>query len=98
MWTSPNYMSMLGIIAHFPALNGTPLSILLALRRVYGSHSGSNLSDILIQVLNEYELIEKIGWFMLDNCSNNDTMLEHLSIYLFSKGIFSIQINFLFFN
>lgn len=41
-------------------------------------HSGENQVEALWKVIEEYELGEKIGFFTLDNATNNDMCLETL--------------------
>lgn len=41
-------------------------------RRIYRSHSGDNQAAIILDVLNEYEITTKAGYFVCDNASSND--------------------------
>jgi hypothetical protein len=51
---------------------------LIALPFIHGRHTGITLSRIVLEVIQEYEIEEKVGYFMIDNASNNDTMMEEL--------------------
>ena len=42
LWTSPNHIALLGIVAHFADSNGCLNRILLALQEIEGVHSGEN--------------------------------------------------------
>ena len=35
-----------------------------------------------MKVVNDYRIASKIGYFMIDNTRNNDTIMEALSIYI----------------
>ena len=53
---------------------------LLALRCVKGSHSGINQGNLVWTIFTEYDINKLIGYFTLDNASNNLSCLDHLSI------------------
>src|SRR6266850_6839217 len=78
MWTSPNYMSMIAVIAHFASHTGEAKDCLLGLRRVQGSHSGENMAHSIINVIDEYELRGQLGYFVLDNVTSNDTCVREI--------------------
>jgi hypothetical protein len=40
-----------------------------------GSHTGANIAEIVIEVLQEYGIEEKLGYFIGDNTGNNDTLV-----------------------
>jgi len=44
-----------------------------------GSHTGANMAEIVMDVLREYGIEEKLGYFVGDNASNNDTLIRHLA-------------------
>ena len=77
MWTSENQLALLGIVAHY--LDGKKWknqSRLLALKEVEGAHSGENMTAYISEVVNEYEITDKIGFFTLDNAKSNDICLR----------------------
>jgi hypothetical protein len=45
---------------------------LLKLRRLHDSHSGENTASLLIKLLNEYEITNRLRYFILDNAESND--------------------------
>jgi hypothetical protein len=45
---------------------------------------GSNQAELIMKVINSYGIASKVGYFMMDNASNNDTMMEALSICMYS--------------
>jgi hypothetical protein len=40
-----------------------------------------------MQVINDYGIASKVGYFMMDNADNNDTMMEALSIRTYNQFI-----------
>ena len=78
MWTSDSTKSYLAIVGHFVDKDYNIRTILLAFRRVIGSHSGDNMASTINNVITEYEIQNKIGYFVLDNAESNDTCVEAL--------------------
>ena len=77
MWTSENKLALLGVVAHY--LDKTTWknrSRLIALRRITGIYSGENMASHLLEVAQEYEITDKLGFFTLDNAGTNDTCLH----------------------
>jgi hypothetical protein len=76
LWTSPHkQMTILSVVAHFLQPDYTNQAILLALRRLEGSHSGENQAELILDTLRTYN-IEKIGYFVCDNATSNDTAIQ----------------------
>jgi hypothetical protein len=85
LWTSRNMLSLVGIVVHFLDAHGKYYSFLLSLPEQQGSHSGSNIADNVQKIIDEFGLKDKIGYFVLDNATNNDTCMEKLGqIYGFN--------------
>jgi len=40
-----------------------------------------------MEVINDYGIASKVGYFMMDNASNNDTMIEALSTRTYKQFI-----------
>ena len=81
IWTSPNRVLLLGIYGHFFDRNSEKLcKSLLALRPV-ASHSGEAQFETLLDVLQYYGTIRKIGAIVCDNATSNDVLCRILSTY-----------------
>lgn len=78
IWTSPNHFSIISVYGHYISRSGNRCTKLLAFRRVRGDHSGENVANVLWEVFREYRLLGKVGHFVADNASNNDTAIEVL--------------------
>lgn len=46
---------------------------------VDGAHSGENICKAFLHIANDYEIRHKLGYFMMDNASNNDTFMDFIS-------------------
>jgi hypothetical protein len=77
-WTSDSKLPLLGICAHFVNADYELKAALITLPFIHGRYTGVTLSNIVLQVIQEYGIEEKVGYFMMDNASNNDTMMEEL--------------------
>lgn len=76
LWTSNHNGALLAVVGHFVDENYNIRSVILALRRVKGSHSGENVAHIILQVIDEYDLRSQFGYFVLDNAESNDKCVE----------------------
>ncbi|KAK8912270.1 putative AC transposase [Metarhizium anisopliae] len=47
LWTSPNYLAILGVVAHFIDKNGERRAAVLGLRELMGEHSGENMAELI---------------------------------------------------
>ena len=78
LWTSSNAYAFMAVVAHYTDKDYRVQTRLLALRRLYGGHSGENQAELLADVLKDYEIIDRVGYFVTDNASNNDTAIDLL--------------------
>jgi hypothetical protein len=85
MWTSPNFMSYIAVHGHFIDSSGRRRQDLLAFRRVEGSHTAENIKEVVVFILREYQIDteDKMGYFMLDNATNNDLAVKLILQELF---------------
>jgi hypothetical protein len=79
LWTSGNDLALLGAIAHFVTPQGNLEEVLICLKEVDGSHTGENLSQYILQAINDFDITSRLGYFQMDNAPNNDTMLREVS-------------------
>jgi hypothetical protein len=73
LWTSPNHRAFVGIVAHWLDEDLKKQDTLIGLRRVRGSHTGENIAEAVIPLLQMYDLGPKLGYFVGDNIGSNDT-------------------------
>ncbi|KAF5320031.1 hypothetical protein D9758_017720 [Tetrapyrgos nigripes] len=77
-WTSSNQHAFLAIVAHYINENGQLEELLIDFRELSGEHSGENMADAVLKTLELYGLVGKIIAIVMDNASNNDTMMKSL--------------------
>jgi hypothetical protein len=80
LWTSRNLRALLGVNCHFADEFGNLKTFLLALPQQLGPHSGLNIADNIIAIIEHFDISKNIGYFMTDNATNNDTCVEALGI------------------
>jgi hypothetical protein len=54
--------------------------VVLAIKEIEGNHKGENLAPVLIEVIRDWEIAQKLGYMVMDNASNNDTIMQALLI------------------
>ncbi|XWX00783.1 hypothetical protein V2A60_008804 [Cordyceps javanica] len=79
VWTSRKFTSLLGLTVHFLDDGGKLRTFLLGLPRFEGQHSGENLADRVSEIIHEYDLNDRVGYFITDNAKSNDTCLDELA-------------------
>jgi hypothetical protein len=80
LWTSPNSLAILGVVAHYVTEDGQLEHHVLALKDIDSEHDGSHLAVAILKVVDEWGFASKLGYFVMDNAGNNDTMMRSLSL------------------
>lgn len=78
-WTSRKNFSFLGINANFIDCDWKHQTLLLSLNPLPSRHCGNNLANEVADTLSFWKIENRIGYFTLDNASNNDTAMEFLA-------------------
>lgn len=79
VWTSPSTMPILAIVAHYISEDNELEHALLAMEELQGTHDGESVAPIVLKVLEEWAIFNKLGYIQSDNASNNDTLIRSLS-------------------
>jgi hypothetical protein len=70
----------LGIVAHFATADGDVLDIPIDLPQLIGAHTGERLAEAITLTFTTYGITPlKLGYFVLDNASNNNTAVAALA-------------------
>lgn len=77
-WTSPNMIAFMGVTAHYIDNDWNLQSFTIDFMNLHSSHTGSNLHEAFVSVLNTFHLKDKAFGITLDNASNNDSFIEKL--------------------
>jgi hypothetical protein len=80
MWTSPSKTGYQAIVAHWADEETRQAECaLISLREFKGGHGGEEQARVFLDVIDEYNLSNRIGFFTMDNASSNDKMLRYIS-------------------
>lgn len=90
-WTSPNNLPILGVVGHFVHRTEGLQHLVLTLEELHGLHSGANLSDVLLKVVEDFGFLDNLGYITTDNAGNNDTMITGFSGLLKDKHNINFQ-------
>ena len=85
IWTSPLSLPTLGICAHFLNPSLQLAHILLGLRHIVGSHAGETIAEVMTGVIEEFEVVDKLGVFVADNATNCDMACKVLAQRFFPE-------------
>lgn len=93
-WTSPFRQAFMAITGYFIDDEWNYREILLGFEPLHGSHSSANLSAILFDLLQQYDIIDRVLSITTDNASNNLTLIEsmHDSIQSSQIGVTTTMI------
>ncbi|PPQ85072.1 hypothetical protein CVT26_005196 [Gymnopilus dilepis] len=93
-WTSKAYDPFLAITAHYiDSPKDQPRewqlkSKVLAFEALKGRHTGANMATTISEVLDQYEINDKLGWVTADNANANDKALRVLDKKLNGGSVF----------
>ena len=80
LWTSTNNLPILVVVFHYITKKGKVRQTVAAMKEVSRSHTGTNLADVVMGVIKEWGIQDNLGYFMMDNADNNDTMMRDIAI------------------
>jgi hypothetical protein len=80
-WTTKGgKRGFLGIVAYFATVDGIVVDMPIDLPQLVGAHTGERLAEVITSTLTTYGITaENVGYFVLDNASNNDTAVAALA-------------------
>jgi len=87
IWTSPNHGAFFGVVTHWMDQTLRLHSTVLGMRRFKGRHTGENQAKHFWDIIKTYQITANIGYFTLDNASNNDTALKYIAKHLQELGL-----------
>ncbi|KAM4054434.1 restless-like transposase [Hirsutella rhossiliensis] len=78
-WRSRNRHALYGIICFYIDKDGVPSKLVLGMPELKISHSGENIAAQILEILESYEILDKVGYITLDNAGNMDTATEEIA-------------------
>ncbi|KAF7370018.1 Transposase-like protein [Mycena sanguinolenta] len=82
-----NGYAFLAIVIHYIDNEGKLEECLIDFRELVGQHSGENMGAAVWQTVEKFGLIGQITAFVMDNATNNDTMIEAFTRRCKKEGI-----------
>ena len=79
LWTLSHNKAINGITASWVDRKGHCCTALLALTEMGDRHSGQAIAQSVVPVIKDYNFGDKLGFFVLDNASSNDTCIAELA-------------------
>lgn len=90
-WTSPFSQAFIAITGYFIDSDWVYREVLLGFKPLYGTHTGSYLSGVLLETLVEHNIEDRVFGLTTDNASNNKTLAASLQQAL-SDGVIITRI------
>ncbi len=78
LFTAPNNTTCIDILGHLLDHNKQLCTVLFSVRNINDDHSGKNKAKAILPVFDEYLLKAKLGYFITDNTSPNDTCITEI--------------------
>jgi hypothetical protein len=77
-WTSPFQQAFLAVTGYFIDNDWNYREILLGFEPLHGTHSGVNLSAVLMKLLLQHKIADRVLAITADNASNNNTLISSI--------------------
>jgi hypothetical protein len=74
-WTSPFSQAFMAITGYFIDQDWNYYEVLFGFEHLHRSHTGSNLGETVIQILQAHSIADRVLSVTTDNASNNNTMM-----------------------
>ena len=77
-WTSPFTQAFMAITGYFIDKDWQYREVLLGFEPLHGTHSGTNLSSVVLDILLQHKIEGRVFAITTDNASNNQTLVDTL--------------------
>ncbi|KAM0742766.1 hypothetical protein ACQRIT_002943 [Beauveria bassiana] len=77
-WRSGNRLALYGIACFYRDESNKPCKIAIGVPELSSRHSGANIAIQILDVIDQYAIRDKVGYFTLDNAENNDTAMDEI--------------------
>jgi hypothetical protein len=77
-WTSPFRQAFIAITGYFIDEDWEYHEVLLGFEHIHGAHTGTNLSEVLFEVLKEHGISNRVLSVTTNNVSNNKTLITSI--------------------
>jgi hypothetical protein len=73
----------MGVVAHYTDNTFRNRIIMIALKRLHEAYFGKNIDSLLIEIINNFDLKERLRYYITNNINSNDTCVHYILISLF---------------
>ena len=87
-WTSSFKQAFMAVTGYFLDHDWEYREVLLGFEPLSGTHSGLNLSEVLMKLLQQHEITDRVLAITTDNASNNNTLVNSIN-----EAIQSLELN-----
>ena len=67
---------MYDVIIHYLTTDLQNRTLFIDLKRVQDVHSGENIVETIVRIIQEYDIVNKVNYFQVDNIENNDICIK----------------------
>jgi hypothetical protein len=78
-WTSPFQQAFMAVTGYFLDNDWEYREVLLGFEPLSGTHSGLNLSEVLMRLLQQHDITDRVLAITTDNASNNNTLINYIN-------------------
>jgi hypothetical protein len=75
----------MGVVAYYINNIFKNRTVMIALKGLHETYSGENIGSLLIEIINDFDLKERLRYFIIDNVSSNDTCVYYILISFFPE-------------
>lgn len=76
---SLSYLGVIGFAVQFVMEDHGLQSLVVWIKELEGQHSGENMAEAIMEFIRENGIALKVGYLMIDNASNMNTMIDKIS-------------------
>jgi hypothetical protein len=98
LWTSSNQTPFMVVSAHYILADWTLQKRLIGFKELPTPHTGLAIGKELLNTIDEWNLVDKIGFITVDNASANDVAVAHVISSLKEQSRRAIEFNGDFFH
>jgi hypothetical protein len=85
-WSAPNRRKYLAVCSHFVNRDGDLKKYTIGLKEMAAGTGGDEQAAVLIQVIQDFEITDKLGYIVGDNHTSNDKLCRKLEEHFISEG------------
>ncbi|KJZ68294.1 hypothetical protein HIM_12315 [Hirsutella minnesotensis 3608] len=81
-WRSRNRHALHGVVCFYVDQHGNQFKLVLGLPELKVAHSGDHVAEQILEIIDSFDIRDKVGYLTLDNAGNMDTAAESIATAL----------------